>query len=403
MASFNPTQTRTVDPFAAYNSDVVNTLTTMITNGDDALFSPRAMDVTFDSTSPDRYVVVSTGIAFMDNVLIEITANHSVDFDTASHYFGGSVVKEPGNYYVVLEYQFVKSRPAPEAAVKIITPTEVSGGSFGATHLLLKVVQATTGPWSINTLLDYNPSIPADRRINTSQYMSIENTLPAFTQSRDWGRIIYVRDEDAVYFGLENEWENMSEAGKRITIDTATSAGTIVYFDSNAEGLAATLAAGAEAVITETGVNGRAVVMGLVDVLVQSAITITTGEIVYLSSSEAGKITNVATNIIIGKAMETGTGSVEILFHPRETLSATVLKVRAVITQPGDWTSSGSDYYHDINISSLLLTNKEVSVTCYNNADDMVIEPQDVEATSTTNVRIWMPINTVSLNVIVLG
>lgn len=403
MASFNPTQTRTVDPFASYNSDTVNALTKMITNGDNALFSPRAMDVTFDSTSPNRYLIVSTGIAFIDDVLIEITANHTVDFDNSTHYFGGAIIKEPGNYYIVLEYQFLKSRPAPEAAVKILTPTEVSGGSFGAQHILLKVAQATTGPWSINTLLDYNPSIPTDQRINTSLYMSIENTLPTFTQSRDWGRTIYVRDEDAVYFGLENAWENMSEAGKRITIDTTSSAGTVVYFDSNAEGQPATLASGAEGVITESGVNGRAVIMGLVNTSVQSAITISAGEIVYLSSSEPGTITNVATNIIVGKAMASGSGTVEILFHPRETLDATVLKVRDVITATVDWTLSGSDYYYDVDISSLLLSNKEVSVTCYNNADDKVIDPLDVEAISTSAVRIWMPVNTVSLNVIVLG
>jgi hypothetical protein len=379
----------------------------MVTNGENALFSPRSMDVIADSTAPNDYVTVTSGIAFLDNVLIDVTENHTVDFNDASHYFGGSIVKESGYYYIVLEYQFTKSRPAPEAAVKIITPTEVSGGSFGATHLLLKVIQASTGPWSIDAFLDYNPSIPEDKRINTSEWASVENTLPTFSRSSDWGRIIYVRDEDAFYFGLYSDWETLQESGTRINIDTTASTGSLVYIDSNGEGkeaISTTEDTFAEAVVVDNTPNdGKVRAIGKVeDVLVESAISINTGDIIYLSSSEPGKITNVATNQRVGRALSSGSGTIDIYFIPGVT-AGTTKKVRDTITAPGDWTASGGDYYYDVDTSELLLDYKEASVTLIDSSDDKEIEPGDIEFLDTSTIRIWMPVNTVSLVVIVLG
>ena len=79
-----PTQTRAVDPFASYNSDVVNKLTRMVTNGEDLLFSPKGMDVIADSTSPNDYVNVTVGSCFKDDIWIQITAEHQVDFNASS-------------------------------------------------------------------------------------------------------------------------------------------------------------------------------------------------------------------------------------------------------------------------------------------------------------------------------
>ena len=86
MASNTPEQTRVVDPFASFNSDTVNQLTKMITQGDNGLTTTKGLDVTSDSTSPTTTVVVSTGTAYMDDVLITITSDHLVDFTDSNNY-----------------------------------------------------------------------------------------------------------------------------------------------------------------------------------------------------------------------------------------------------------------------------------------------------------------------------
>jgi len=64
----------------------------------------------------------------------------------------------------------------------------------------------------------------------------------------------------------------------------------------------------------------------------------------------------------------------------------------------GDWVLSGAIYYGDIDHS---LNTKDVIVNCWRTSDDMKIIPQDVERVNVNRVRVWMPVNTVSLRVVV--
>ena len=61
---------------------------------------------------------------------------------------------------------------------------------------------------------------------------------------------------------------------------------------------------------------------------------------------------------------------------------------------------SGS-YRGDVDISGLNITGQDVTVSC--TADDMVITPQDIDLSVADTVRIWMPANTVTLVVSVVG
>jgi hypothetical protein len=63
------------------------------------------------------------------------------------------------------------------------------------------------------------------------------------------------------------------------------------------------------------------------------------------------------------------------------------------------WTASGSIYYSDLNISTIGSTTFHVE--CFNNSTDQVIYPYEMIATSTSNLRVWMPVNTVNVRVIV--
>jgi len=395
-----PTQTRAVDPFASYNSDIVNRLTRMLTQGEDLLFSPRGMDVIADSTSPNNYVNVTVGSCFKDDIWIQITAQHQVDFDNALHYFGGSIIKEPGYYYIVLEYEFVKSRPAPQASIKIIPPSLLPG-AYGANHVFLKAVSATTGPWAIGTLYDYDPGTPTIYRQNTSTWASVEHTLPTFSATRDQGRIIHVRDDDMYYFGILNSWERLDRMGTRINMVTSAALNSLVYYDGTTwvTAIASSEITFAQAVVTEVGTNPKGRWAGALTVRVQAAVTVNAGDFVYLSSSEAGTATNVKTNQQVGVALTTGTGTVSILFFPSASVSGNVK------SQLSAWNLSGSDYYQDVDISVLspALISDAFAVQCWDNATGELIDAMLIDRTALNTIRIWMPVNTVTLNVIVTG
>ena len=397
-----PTQTRAVDPFASYNSDVVNRLTRMVTRGEDLLFSPGGMDVIADSTSPNDYVNVTIGSCFKDDIWIEITEEHQVDFNDALHYFGGSIIKEPGYYYIVLEYEFVKSRPAPQASIKIIPPSLVPGG-YGANHVFLKAVSATTGPWAIGTLYDYDPGDTSVYRENTSIWASVEYTLPSFLQSRDQGRIIHVRDVDKYYFGDADAWERLDHMRARVDLGT-TSANLydLIYNDGTTwvAAIATSETTFAQAVTTEIGANPKGVWGGVVTINVDSGMvgSVSNGEILYLSTSDAGTVTNVKSNQQVGVALADEVGStVSVLFSP-PPVAATCVR-----TLLDSWTLSGGNYYQDVSITTLApaLISDAFAIQCWDNATGELIDAMLIDRTALNTIRVWMPVNTIDLNVIV--
>lgn len=75
--------------------------------------------------------------------------------------------------------------------------------------------------------------------------------------------------------------------------------------------------------------------------------------------------------------------------------------VSASITSTSGWTLSGSLYYADIDISNINSYNYEVQ--CTDASTNRKIFPYRVESTTVDNVRVWMPTNTVTVNVVISG
>jgi len=206
MASTIPTQERVVDPFASYNSNIVNQITEIVTQGDEGLLTPNSMQVTIDSISR---VAVSTGYAMKDDVLINITAEHIVDFTDTSQYISDPLPFTGGYYYLVLNYQYLKQRPAPQASIVILQPTERGLITSGSTYLLLKVVELdTVGPHSILNIYDSDPEPAYENNARTylRYYAGAVSFLPTFEQTRDQGRIVYDVTDDAYYYGYASGW-----------------------------------------------------------------------------------------------------------------------------------------------------------------------------------------------------
>jgi hypothetical protein len=414
MASSIPSQIRTVDPFASFNSDTVNALTRMITRGNDGISSPKSLDVIADTTSATDHVVVTPGIIFKDDVLIRITANHRVDFTDEDHYVSfGAGFNEAGYYYVVLEYTFQKSRPAPEARIKILKPSQLPHASLGTSLFFLKAVRVTFNgvSFEISSLHDADPTDPTVEREYTPLYFGVEVTLPTHDGDADVGRVVYETSTDTFWFGFSDRWDKIS-AGVETNIDTTgTFVGALCYTDSDGAAVLASpddINTGAEIAVSAVGLevdrSGRAILAGFVEgVRVENGIVINTGDLLYLSSANHGRVTNVKSSPyqVVGRALSGGNQNIpiNILFFPRDVLA---FAIQGQIT-PSDWVYDGGRdlWVEELDISGLDTTGAVLS-EYYDDSDGSWISPSSQEIISNdTILRVWMPDGTHTLNYII--
>lgn len=415
MASSIPEQYRAVDPFASYNSNTVNQLTEMVSRADNVLDTPCGLDVTSDGTSQTT-VAVQPGYCYKDDVMITVTEEHIVDFTDSDHYtFFDDGFNEAGYYYIVLEYTYVKSRPAPEAKIKIVKPSQRSNYSYDSAADALLFLKAVNIIWSgsefvIDSLYDYDPTITDNKRNFARTYVGGVTPLPTHDSCRDKGRIVYDIVNDEFYFGYAGGWIKLNEP-TAIVDTTNVTAGDLCYVDSAGQAAAAIVTSidtAAEMVAISIGVSGQAVLIGEAqDVNVESTSpAIAVGDLLYLSETEAGSVTSTQPSPlyqVVGRATSAESGSkVDILFFGRAVQEATGAAKVVDTLSGGDWNLSGGSYYGDVDISDLNISNQEVVVSC-KDSSNLVISPEDVDLSVADTVRIWMPVNTETLVVTVVG
>jgi hypothetical protein len=116
-----PTQTRAVDPFSSYDSDNVNRLTTMVTNGSDKLLADEYLLPSITATT--NLVDITGGIAIKDDVLIQIPSDFQLDASDPFNYTGQALIDYPTveETYIVLQYQYLKTPQVPEAQILFLT------------------------------------------------------------------------------------------------------------------------------------------------------------------------------------------------------------------------------------------------------------------------------------------
>ncbi len=420
--SNTPTQIRTIDPFAEYNSNVANRQTRMVSYGENALMSKNSLSLELDSTAPTTIAVVKTGSCFKDDVLIQVTADHQVDFEDPDNYYTVGELTESGTYYIVLDYTYVKSRPAPEAMIKIIKPSE-RPTTLPDSQVFLSVVNVViSGPvFRIDTSnafanIDDEVGYEDNKRKYVKTYVGTETNLPTFEQFRDQSRMAYDSETDKFWLGYRNNWQEFGTGGSIINIDTTgTTVGQLCHNDSNGAAVPAQAddpETGADIAVKAVGLaidsSGKGLTSGIAeDVPVEGAIVVTAGEVLYLSASEAGKVTNVKTSPyyqVVGRALTSrvGAGPIDMVFTPKIVLTTAVV---GRITAPGDWSLDGGSglYYYDIDISALDVDAELAVLTnFFEDSSDMLINPTDVEIRSSGDeVRVWMNVNNLSINYIV--
>lgn len=435
--SSTPLQKRTVDAFASYDSSSVNRLTRMITRGTESTKASLIADVNscvvaVDTTSSTR-VTVSAGAVYKDDVRIDTTGLHYVDFYNENHYvsFNLSYFVE-GYYYVVLQYEYLKQRPAAEAKIKILMPAQRALYTTTSPYLFLGAVYlyATGGTPAliVSTVDTYDPENSSNKRHYVPSYIGSEVTLPTFDENKDKSRVIYVEDENAYYFGYASKWQSGLGGGGssyETTVLPTFSIGDLVYTDVTGnltKALMTSKTSTADGVITRLGSvtdpTGTVQVSGRVEnIQFEPGVTISVGDYLYLSQSDAGHVTNIRTSTVgyqfVGRCIEvTDSTSGVILFvrGPHQEVS-TGTTVRYAISEEfdlpsGSWVagtipSGGSGYYQEVDISDF---NGYATVfEIYDSISKLLIQPAEVELYNTAVIRVWMPINTESLKMIIAG
>ena len=212
MANIIPNQTRTVDPFSEINSNTVNNLTQAITGGKNSLYSQSFLDITWDGTAANT-LEMNSGLAFMSNVIININDPFSIDMSDPDFYLDNNTPLDiDGYYYIVLEYEYEKVKPAPVARVRITKPNE--GGIIiteANKYLLLKVVFVSSG--QIQSLWDYDPILTSRRRQYAPTFIEYHDNIPSYT-SDNKGKVIFVASSNTFFHGNDNEdkWRSISAA-----------------------------------------------------------------------------------------------------------------------------------------------------------------------------------------------
>ncbi len=423
MANSIPRQERTVDPFASYNSNVVNNLTGIVTRGSNVLDYYNAVQVIPDSTSVTDHVEVVPGTVYKDDVMIDILASHRVDFTDPSQYVSASgdpLNTEPGIYYVVLEYTYTKSRPAPQARIKILLPSQRSGYIAGnlPSLLFLKAVEieVTMGSGSIIGLYDYDQENNSIQREYILNYASNDIILPTFDQLRDQGRLTYVPSEDEFYVGYQNEWGSVGGGGAEFEANTVGfEAGDLVYLTgggSLTKAISTLSVSTADGVISKVAVKGSVQTVGKVfDVSMEPGNNVLAGNLLYLSGTTPGTVTNQKTSPFsqfVGRCIAVDGTNADILFvrgAPDGIPSAKLSKFQYTVldsTAGWIWDAGEALYYQDVDISTF--DGKDVAVDLFNpSVLNRSFEPANIEFANDDFIRIWMPTIYEVVEVLILG
>jgi len=137
-----PEQKRTLDPFVrARHSFTINRFTRMLTNGSDCILHN---ELSFSiSREDDITISIDSGICVKDDVLIHITENgYQIDMSDSNYYIDSTAGLDSTGYcYVVLDYTYERTLPAPKAYYKIIKDVDTYYVPYMDDYLFLGAVK----------------------------------------------------------------------------------------------------------------------------------------------------------------------------------------------------------------------------------------------------------------------
>jgi hypothetical protein len=293
--TYIPSQIRTIDPYSSYHSNITNRLTRLVTKGDDVILDENSVLLeTIDSTSSVYEITVSTGYVIKDDVLIIFDEEVTVDFTNNDFYPDGIVEwDEEGIYYLTVDYIYQKTKPAPQAGLIILKPSQTSLISSNRYLFLGAIdVEDIGGSLSITGIYDYDPNNSTIKREYSSVYQSSSKIIDELEK---FG--IFV-NKDRTFVGqtidVEPEFDTTS------TIEDYD----LVYKNPDDDIYYLALA---DETISQVGVgiadvtNNRVVFVGLIRT---DYLSFSPGDDLFLSSTTPGSLTTNITTLQVGQCID---------------------------------------------------------------------------------------------------
>jgi len=451
MAFHIPTQSRAIDPYSSYNSDNVNQLTRIVSKGNDVVSEGMAVSI-IDSTS----IEVKGGVVIKDDTMIHIQEDLNIDLTDPGWFVEGTAASDSSAYYyVVLDYIFQKVNPPNVATIKILK----TRSNYSSRYMFLKNLTISNN--QVVDVLDYDPENPSIAKLGAAVSMTLVDTLPAWTSAQmgqfylincgqsiavggctDWvyfpsdststtyatvetfsagtalptwtsadvGRILIIGE--IVYIGGESGWINISN-GVANSIDGVSNpggdidfiAGSNVTISSDNVANTITFSATGGASDTIDGVSNQG---GDIDLVAGTNVTITPNNAANtITFSATGGcadsiegVTNQGGNIDI-----IGTSGISVIgddITNSITISGSSTSVNDTKTANiTSFTVSGSLYYADINHA--FDTTSAIVVNVFDNSDNKMIEPYDIELINKDNVRLWFEEDPTAIKVLLIS
>lgn len=200
MAIVTPDQIRSLDPYADHRfSNTINRFNRIFTGGEDTImpFDNQEFTLTKQTSNGSEVIAgvtytwyankgikIGGGICIKDDVLIHVKNSAYIDLTDSDVYVGSgsgyNVFDTTGKYFILLQYQYSRSIPAPSAKYVIVKSTirnEFLNNRSKYVYLGTANITGTTGNYYIDTIVltdtDENNSNAIIQRPN------YEFTIPA--------------------------------------------------------------------------------------------------------------------------------------------------------------------------------------------------------------------------------
>jgi hypothetical protein len=175
MALSAPAQQRSVDPYSNRRfSSVFNRITRVASAGSDIILFPNQ---SFRLSRLNwKEVKVESGVCVKDDVLIHVTEDFYIDFSDNDYYVDDTgAMTSAAYYYVVLQYLYARSLPAPKAWIKVIRDiTSLYTGHEHQYIYLGSVLTIWNGSESRYEVSTVYHNTPIERPIATGNWMLLD-------------------------------------------------------------------------------------------------------------------------------------------------------------------------------------------------------------------------------------
>lgn len=144
-----PNQERSLDPYSENRySSTINRFNRIVSGATDCiLYDEQSFLITRNN---DTSLSIGAGLCVKDDVLIHVKEdNYQIDMTDWDYYIdpstGGSAMDSTGYYYVVLNYVYTRSLPAPKACYRIIKDIDTYFTPYVNLYVFLGAVHVVSG------------------------------------------------------------------------------------------------------------------------------------------------------------------------------------------------------------------------------------------------------------------